>query len=186
MKIAARRVHTGSFEGEQMQRTAQQTAALANDTDDRVATLETNAYRQVSLLKDYTTTEATAQTTPLSVTVAKGDIWHVEFWGLAGCSTVNGMKYALKAPVGSTVSGTLHSSLGSATTLAYSTVSAPNTLSSAVHTVAGGLRGDWMTARVRVAADGVIAIQVASNTAGDTTTLGALATMRLTRTALVT
>lgn len=155
--------------------------AQADGSDD--GSLVLDAYLPVVLVlgSTFTTTSATAQNTALTFPVRDGEQWLVEFWGFAGCSTLNGMKYAIGAPSGSTVDGILDSSLGASTTDARVAITAVNTLTSAVHTVAGGERDDHINARLTIVGSGSVTIQVASNTGGDTTTLRSLACLRATR-----
>lgn len=155
--------------------------ATRSSTDDD--TLELDAYAPVVLVltSDFTTTSATAQSTALTFPVRDGERWLVEFWGFAGCSTADGMKYAIGAPSGSTIDGILDSSLGSSTTDARVAITAVNTLTSAVHTVAGGERDDYINARLTISGSGSVTIQVASTTGGDTTTLRDLACLRAMR-----
>jgi len=184
--IASRRVHTGTFAGDQMQRTAQQAARAANELDGRLVDVEYDKPIVRTLLKDFTTTAATAQDTLLSIPVEDGDFWMVEYWGHAGCSgSANGMKYAVKAPAASTISGVLDSSLTTAIDDSHQQITVVNTLTTAVHTVNGGVRDDYMNVRLKVVGAGVITLQACSTTAGNTTTIAALATMRATRFRLV-
>ena len=181
-RVAARRVHTGTFAGEQMQRTAQDVARRANDHAGRLETLEDLVPVNAVLRVDFTTTAATAQDTLLAFDVEDGDMWTVEYWGLAGVTgSANGMKYAIKAPASSVVTGTIYSSLTSSTDFTTPTISAPNVLTAALHTVAGGTRPDHIHVRVRVVGTGQIAIQACSTTAGNTTTILAGAQLRATR-----
>lgn len=145
--------------------------------------LDLDLYQPVVLVleSDFTTTSATAQSTALTFPVRDGERWLVEFWGFAGCSTADGMKYAIGAPSGSTIDGILDSSLGSSTTDARVNITAVNTLTSAVHTVAGGERDDYINARLTISGSGSVTIQVASTTGGDTTTLRDLACLRAMR-----
>lgn len=151
--------------------------AQSSATDEN--TLVLDAYQPVVLYlpSNFTTTSNTAQSTALTFPVRTGEQWLVLFWGFAGCSTANGMKYAIGAPAGSTVDGILDSSLTSATDDAHVAITAVNTLTSAVHTVAGGQRDDFISARLGIAASGSVTIQVASNTGGDTTTLRSYAAL---------
>jgi hypothetical protein len=147
------------------------TLARASSTDED--TLVLDAYQPVAiyLTADFTTTSATAQNTALTFPVRNGEVWMLEYWGFAGCSTVNGMCYAIGAPTGTVVDGILDSSLGAATTDARVQITAVNTLTSAVHTVAGGQRDDYINARLAIVGNGSVTIQAASATGGDTTTI---------------
>lgn len=185
-RIAAQRVHTGTFAGDQMQRVAAQAARSANDIAGRVEDLEYQVPIQIALLKNFTTTAATAQDTLLSFPVEDGDLWLVEYWGLAGCSgSANGMKYAIKAPASSVVSGVLDSSLTNAVDDAHVQITAVNTLTSAVHTVNGGTRDDYLNVRLKIVGSGRVTLQACSTTATNTTTIAALAVLRATRFELV-
>lgn len=185
-RVTARNVFTGSFQGEQMQTTARAVARATNDLAGRVEDLELAAVEQVVLLKDFTTTAATAQDTLLVLPVSDGDLICLEYWGAAGCSgSANGMKYAIKAPAGSTIQGVLDSSSTTEETDQVEQISAVNTLTAAVHTVNGATRPDYINVRLKIVGDGVVMIQAASTTAGNTTTIAALALMRKTTFRLV-
>jgi len=156
--------------------------ATSSSTDND--TLVLDAYEPVLLYlpSTFTTTAATATSTVLTFPVRAGEYWLVEFWGFAGCDTLNGVKYAIGAPSGTTIDGILDSSLGSATTDAKVQITAVNTLTSAVHTVAANERDDYINARLLIGSTaGSVTIQLASNTAGDTTTLRSLACLRAQR-----
>jgi hypothetical protein len=173
-RIPFRREHTGNAAVDRVQRTGQQAAAKLSTVEDQLLYLPA-----AIVLKDtFTTTRNSAAGTKLAIQVKRGDLWVMQYYGRAGVSgSVNGMSYMIAAPTGSTLQGILHSSLGAITTLAYVQLNAINTLTSAVHTVNGGFRDDWINVRVRVEADGILGLKACSTTAGDTTTIlkGALA-----------
>ncbi len=174
-RVADQRVHTGSFQGEQMQRQAREASTRVNQVLDVL-----DGRVDIARAQDWTTTAATAQTVKnFTFPVLDGECWCVEFWGLAGCSgSANGMKYAIGAPPRSTVSGVLDSSLTNAIDDAHVQFSAPDTLTSAVHTVNGGFRDDYINVRIKVAGNGAISLRACSTTATNTTTIKALAYMR--------
>lgn len=176
-KIPYRREHTGSVSADRIQRSSQEAAQRLGEVRDAIEFIPIN----IVLPKAITTTRATAVTTKLGIRVRRGDTWIMEYWGRGGSSTINGMKYAVMAPTGSEVLGILHSSLGAITTLAYPQISAINTLTSAVHTVAGGTRDDYLNVRVKVVRDGLLALGFSANTAGDTATIAAKALARFSR-----
>lgn len=183
VKIAARTTHTGNFAQDQAQRLAQQTAVKTNSIESRVTALERLVPVVLELAADFTTTLATAQNTKLTFPVALGDVWDVEFWGYGACSTVNGMKYAVAAPSGSVMSGELESSSTNTLVANWTTQTlVASALSAATHVGASNAgRPDRINVRVKVQAAGSITLQVASATAGDTTTLSAKALLRATR-----
>ncbi len=133
------------------------------------------ARRVVSLMlaSDFTTTTATAAATKLTFAVSKGETWDVEFWGYAGCSSTNGMKYAIGCPAGSVLLGELESSSSNTAVANWGTEPlSASTMSSPTHVGATSTpRPDRINARVFVGADGAITLQVASATSGTTTTL---------------
>jgi len=136
----------------------------------------------LALQKDFTTTSATAQRTPLAFPVRKGETWLVEFAGLAGCTgSANGMKFAILAPAGSEISGALDSSLTTATDDSHQQFTAVNTLTTAVHTVNGGVRDDAATFCLKASENGFCAIAIAATTSGNTAKLAAKAWIRASR-----
>ena len=124
-----------------------------------------------SLALNFTTTLATATSTKLSFAVKAGEIWAVTTQITAECSTNRGVKYAVSAPLGSTVEGWLY---GQRNPGQFNTerVIAVNTLTgTALHTAVNTPTPDQLNFLITAGAVGSIAIAVASQTAGDTTTL---------------
>lgn len=146
-------------------------------------TLVLDAYQPVVIYlpSAFTTTLATAQDTLLTFPVRSGEVWLVEVWAFGGSSTVNGMKYAIGAPTGSTVDGYLDSSSTTEESDQIEQITAINTLTAAVHVTAGGTRPDYINARLSIAASGSVTIQAASTTGGDTTTIRSFACLRAVR-----
>lgn len=135
-----------------------------------------------ALNSNFTTTLATAVSTALTVRVKNGEKWKIEFDGTVQCSSTGGVKFAIATPGGSTVEGWLDSSTSAITTLSKQRITAGNTLTgTATHTVATTPGPDRIVATVTAGADGAITIQAASNTASQTTTIFAGATLKATR-----
>ena len=105
--------------------------------------------------------------------------------GSGGCSGGGGSKYAIATPAGATIEGWIYSSAGAITTLSYQRVTAINTLNAtALHTVATTPGGDILRFSITNGATaGVVAVQAASVTAGQTTTVFAGSWLRARRTA---
>jgi hypothetical protein len=133
-----------------------------------------------SLLNNATTTIATNTDTSLSVPVLANEVWVLEFYGTAQCSSTGGSKYQVSAPTGSVVEGFLQGTTTSANTPSNQRISAINTLNSTVlHTVATTPAPDTILVRVKVGATaGNIAIGFASGVAAQTTTIFAGAFIR--------
>lgn len=130
----------------------------------------------------FKTTSAIPVETMLRFPVKAGEIWHVEFFGLGHCSSVNGMSYALGAPPNSVVSG-IHYSSTASTAVANWFLSAlpatPGTSFGAMHVGANDAgRPDNFYARVKCAGDGFISLKVHAITAGTTATLDGMALLR--------
>lgn len=102
-----------------------------------------------------------------------GDAVMVEAWMTAQCSGAGGLKYQVNAPAGWLLEGWLFSSMGTMTTLSYQRLAAINTLSAAVHTVAGVLAPDNIrfTLRNPTLVPGWAALQAAVVTAGQIATV---------------
>lgn len=134
-----------------------------------------------TLPKAVTSTVTQLVTTGLSFPVKSGEVWLVEFKGLAGCSgSANGMKFGVLAPAGSTISGALDSSLTTATDDAHVQLTAINTATSAVHTVNGSTRDDEASFVIKAGSDGVVAWAFQPTTSGNTATVAAKAWLRAT------
>ncbi len=138
----------------------------------------------LTLAADFTTTDATAQSTHLTFPVKAGEVWDVEYWGNAGCSNTNGMAYAIGAPTGSTASGWIETSSTNTSVTNWLTlqITAIDTLSAACHAGASNAgRPDRINVRVIAGADGAVTLKAASITAASTTTIAALAYLRATK-----
>ena len=140
----------------------------------------------IALQKSFTNTETRLKATGLGFAAKKGETWLVEFKGNAGCSgSADGMKFGILAPTGTTITGALDSSLGSATTDAHVQLTAVNTATSAVHTVDGGSRDDEAYFVATMLADGRLDWAIQPTTATNIATLAAKAWIRATRLAVV-
>jgi hypothetical protein len=137
--------------------------ATKNYVDQFVQRLNANA----------TTTVVTATATNLSFAMAASEAWEVEFQGTVQCSGSGGSKFSIGAPAAATIEGWIRSSLAAITTLSYQRVTAVNTLNAtALHTVATTPGPDVIKfSIVNGAVAGNCALQIASVTAGQTTTV---------------
>jgi hypothetical protein len=126
-----------------------------------------------SLAANFTTTVVAATSTLLSFNIGANETWVVDVQLTAQCSGTGGTKYAVAAPAGATIEGWIYSSLAAITTLSYQRITAINTLNAtALHTVATTPGGDIIRFTVvNGSTAGVVAIQAASVTAGQTTTV---------------
>jgi hypothetical protein len=144
-----------------------------------------NRHERVSLMlaAAFTTTLATIRDTGLGFDVLPGEIWDLDYYGEAGCAgDALGMKYAIGAPMGTTITGYLDSNLTTAVDDTHVAITTVNTLTSAVHTVNGNTRPDHINVRLKVAGTpGRVYIGAACTTAGRTTTVGAGAYLRACR-----
>lgn len=181
-RLAYLREHTGTANGDRTQVLAQQAARKANSLEERLAELERLTPYSVALATDFTTTLNTAQPTKLRMPVVKGDLWDLEFWTASGCSgDALGMKFAIYAPADSVVAGVLYSSLTGMTDFAVVQITAINTLTTAVHTVNGATRPDYVRARIDVRNNGNVQLYACATTATRTCTVAAKSYMRATR-----
>jgi hypothetical protein len=114
-----------------------------------------------------------ATATHLSFAMLANEAWEVEFQGTVQCSGAGGSKFAIGAPAAATIEGWIFSSLGAITTLSYQRLTAVNTLNAvALHTVAAVPAPDVLKfSIVNGAAPGNCVLQIASVTAGQTTTV---------------
>lgn len=125
-----------------------------------------------------TTATAAANVSTLQFPVAAGEVWVVECQLTAQCSGTGGVAYAIAAPAGSTIEGWVLSSTSTITTLSYQRITAINTLTTtAVHTVATTPAPDRVVFTITAGATGTVALQAASKTSGQTTTVFANASM---------
>lgn len=130
------------------------------------ASVSTNP-REMALAAQYDTTSLTIVATPLTFAAClPGEVWDLKFTGLSGSSDVNGLKFAVHAPAGATVTGVHRTSTVNIATRQYETLAA-NTLGSVCHTIAGNFRDDVIEAQVRMGTTaGNVGISVAKVTAG--------------------
>lgn len=139
-----------------------------------------------SLSSNFTTTSTSATPTNLTFPVKSGEVWILEFDGVAQCSSTGGSAYAIDAPGGSTVKGWLDSTTSGLSARSLDQISTPSTLTgTAVHAVAATPAPDRIVATVTAGADGDVTIQAASQTSMQTTTIFAGATLRARRAATV-
>jgi hypothetical protein len=132
--------------------------------------------RQILALRlttNFTTTNLTATTTALSFNIGANEVWVVDVQLTAQCSSTGGMKYAVAAPAGATIEGWVYSSTTTITTLSYQRLTAIATLTAtALHTVATTPAPDILRFTiVNAGTAGVVVIQAASVTSGQTTTV---------------
>src|SRR5215469_7795096 len=125
------------------------------------------------LTSNFTTTSTSAQPTALSFSIGDNEVWIVDCQITAQCSSTGGIAYAVAAPTGATIEGWVKSSTSAITTLSYQRLTAINTLTStALHTVATTPAPDMIRFTITNGSTaGVVTIEVASKTSGQTTTL---------------
>jgi hypothetical protein len=128
---------------------------------------------------NFTTTVVAATTiTGLSFSVIANEVWVVKADLTAQCSSTGGIGYAIAAPAGSVIEGWVQSSTSAILTLSYQRLVAINTLTAtALHTVATTPGPDRIFFVVTAGATGTVALQAASKTAGQTTTVFANSSM---------
>lgn len=124
------------------------------------------------LSANFTTTLATAVSTNLTFQALANEVWVVDVQMTVQCSAAGGVKLAIGAPAGATVEGWFYSSGAAILTLIYQRITAINTLlATLTHTVATTPAGDVVRFLVTIGATpGAVTIQLASGTAGQTTT----------------
>jgi hypothetical protein len=127
----------------------------------------------VRLAANFTTTVVTATSTLLSFALGPNEVWFVDCQLTTQCSSTGGVKYAVTAPSGAGVEGWIYSSLATITTLSYQRITAVGSLNAgALHTVATTPGGDQIRfVLTNGATAGACAIQAASVTATQTTTI---------------
>jgi hypothetical protein len=132
-----------------------------------------------ALASAFTTTIVTATSTPLSFNIQPNEVWFVDCQLTAQCSGTGGLKYAVAAPAGASIEGWIFTSAAAITTLRYLRLTAINTLmATAGHVVAATPGGDIIRFTITNGATaGAVAIQVASGTAGQTSTIFAGASL---------
>ena len=127
----------------------------------------------VRLAANFTTTATAAASTALSFQIAANEVWIVDVQITAQCSGTGGSKYAVSAPAGATIEGWIYSSTAAITTLSYQRLTAISTLNAtALHTVAATPAPDMIRFTiVNGSTAGAVAVQSASVTSGQTTTV---------------
>lgn len=125
------------------------------------------------LAANFTTTVVAATSTLLTFQIAANEVWFVDCQLTTQCSGVGGVKYAVAAPAGATIEGWIYSSLANITTPSYQRLTAISTLNTtALHIVANTPGPDMIRFVITNGSTaGSVAIQAASVTAGQTTTL---------------
>ena len=125
------------------------------------------------LAVNFTTTVVGATSTLLTFNVLPNEVWIVDAQLTTQCSGTGGMKYAVAAPALSTIEGWVKSSGAAILTLIYQRLVAIATLTAtAMHTVATTPGPDTLRFTITAGANGgPVAIQAASVTAGQTTTI---------------
>ena len=133
----------------------------------------------VRLAANFTTTVVTATATGLTFSINANEVWAVDVQLTTQCSGIGGVKYEIAAPTGATIEGWVLSSGAAITTLVYQRITAINTLTAtATHTVATTPGPDIIRFTVANGATvGAITIDLASVTAGQTTTVFALSSL---------
>lgn len=137
------------------------------------------------LMTNFTTTNLTATSTALSFNIAANEVWVVDVQLTAQCSGTGGSKYAVAAPAGATIEGWVYSSTTTITTVSYQRLTAIATLNAtSLHTVATTPAPDILRFTiVNGGTSGVVALQGASVTTGQTTTVFAGSWLRAQRVA---
>lgn len=125
------------------------------------------------LTANFTTTVVAATSTALSFNVLANEVWIAEYQLTVQCSGNGGSKYAIACPVGAAIEGWIYSSTNAITTLSYQRVTAISALNGvALHTVATLPAPDVIRVLITNGANvGAVALQAASVTAGQTTTI---------------
>jgi len=177
-KIAPRR-ELGAFGSQQAQLQGQDAARAANDAKRRL-----DAQILLALAAPFRTNSQQFLPTKLLFNVKKGDLWFIEFWGRGRSAGAGGINYAVGAPTGSIIQGTLESStvntgVANWFILDFSNI---NTGIGACHAGASDVgRPDRLAARVECVSDGKIGIAAATVTAASFSTIEAQAFLRATR-----
>jgi len=141
---------------------------------------------ELSLAANFTTDSSGATSTNLSFEVRAGETWLLEFEGLAECSSIGGVKYAIAAPALTTVAGWLDGTDSSLNDRVVEAIAAANTLTAnPIHRVAATPGPDRIVATIVAGDDGVVALQAASGVNMELTTIFAGATLRASRAATV-
>jgi hypothetical protein len=127
----------------------------------------------VRLAANFTTTVVAATSTALTFNIGPNEVWSVDVQITAQCSGNGGSKYAVAAPAGATIEGWIYSSTNAVTTLSYQRLTAVGALNATpLHTVTTTPAPDVIRFVITNGSTaGTVAIQAASVTAGQTTTL---------------
>ena len=125
------------------------------------------------LSANFTTTVVAATATGLAFNIGPNEVWFVEAQITAQCSGTGGSKYSVTGPAGAAIEGWIYSSTSAITTLSYQRLTALATLNTtALHTVATSPAPDVLRFVIQNGSTaGVVAINAASVTATQTTTL---------------
>ncbi|WP_240488360.1 hypothetical protein [Labilithrix luteola] len=134
-----------------------------------------------TLNADFTTTAATATSTNLTFAVKNGEKWRFEIEVTMLCSTSSGIRIAIGAPAASTLQNAWYLTTSTSnTTPLYSIITSLNNLGSLSHQYATS-GPDRIVGTIVAGADGNVTLQIASNTAGDTSTVKAGSVLRAIR-----
>lgn len=134
-----------------------------------------------TLNSNFSTTSATAASSSLTFAIGANEKWRVEFDGGIQCSTTNGIKVAVGAPTGATLTSAFFLSSGATpSTVVNQVISGINTLTTTATHQAVGLPGDdrIVFTVTNGSTAGSITIQIAAATAGDTATILAGASLK--------
>jgi len=121
---------------------------------------------------NFTTTNNTATTvTGLTFNIGANEEWVIDVALTTQCSSTGGVKYAISVPATASVEGWIQTSTSALTTLSFQRFTSTGLTSTAAHTVATTPGPDVMRVWVKSTGGGTVAIQVASGTSGQTTTV---------------
>ncbi len=148
--------------------------------DPGITVLASPSPANIALAAQFDTTSLTEVSTGLSFPVSAGEEWALCFYGIASSSTAAGLKYAIGAPVGSTVNGVHQTNTTGINVRVYGIINAINTLGAAIHTVANTATDDQIYATVKAAIGGTVSIDMAKVTGG-TASLAAKSTLIATK-----
>jgi len=116
----------------------------------------------LSNLNVFTTTNTTLTDTPYSFTGQAGETWRIDYNGITQAAA-NGMQYAIKAPVGSTIEWWITTLSLTTSGLAEQRLTSVNTASATFHTTALGVTGiDRVHGVVTLASTGTVALQISA------------------------
>jgi hypothetical protein len=133
-----------------------------------------------TLSANATSSVVTSANTNLSFTIGANEVWIIEFFFTAQCSSTGGSKFQITAPTGATVEGWYQGTTSALLTFTSQRITAINTLTgTAAHTIAATPAPDSIIVRVKNGATpGTVALGFASVTAAQVTTIFAGAMMR--------